>query len=267
MVETARTLIHSKNLSLDLWAGGVNTATFVRNRSGTSSIKGKTPYELWHQKEADFNYFQTFGTEAFVHIPKQKRRKWDKKAEEGIMVGYGDGVNGYRIFFPDGNVIETHCDVKFIEQSSTNSQDEHNNDNDHVDIQQAVEQLSLKTAATTPDEQVIDSELSETTDVDDDDESQVSENETSDVSEYTPNDTETTQNDESYINNNETLDNPMNTSAEYDSADSRTIDSADGNKCMAWVQVTGCAVMVVLTGFTRHVLVSMHQLQIRLFLF
>lgn len=40
IVEAARTMMHSKNLNENLWAEAVNTAVFVINRTGTSSVKG-----------------------------------------------------------------------------------------------------------------------------------------------------------------------------------------------------------------------------------
>lgn len=46
------------------------------------------------------NHLRIFGTECFVHIPKDKRRKLDKKVLKGHMVGYADGMPGYRIWIP-----------------------------------------------------------------------------------------------------------------------------------------------------------------------
>lgn len=55
---------------------------------GTSSEKGKAPFMLWCDKEANINDFKVFGEVVYAHIPKEKRKKLDRKAEKGFFVGY-----------------------------------------------------------------------------------------------------------------------------------------------------------------------------------
>lgn len=38
-----------------------------------------------------------FGTECFVHMPKQRRYKLNKKAQRGYLMGYLEDVKGYRV--------------------------------------------------------------------------------------------------------------------------------------------------------------------------
>lgn len=47
IVEAARTMLHARKLDLNLWAESVNAIVFVLNRIGTSSVKNKSPCELW----------------------------------------------------------------------------------------------------------------------------------------------------------------------------------------------------------------------------
>lgn len=112
IVEAARSMLHAKRMDLKLWAEAVYTATYVINRTGTSSIKGKNPYKLWHDESAKKIDYKIFGTEVWTHIPKQKRTKWSAKAKSGIFVGYDDCTNGYRIWFPSEGKVQIHRDVK-----------------------------------------------------------------------------------------------------------------------------------------------------------
>lgn len=116
LVEAARTMLYSKDMPKKLWAEAINTAAYVLNRTGKSNEPGKTPFETWTKETFDINTLKIFGTPVFVHIPKEKRRKWDSKGEKGVMVGYGQHVKGYRIYFPNKNDVETKRDVVFIEQ-------------------------------------------------------------------------------------------------------------------------------------------------------
>ncbi|UYV63705.1 hypothetical protein LAZ67_2005372 [Cordylochernes scorpioides] len=115
LIEAARSMIYAKNMSLKLWAEAVNTATYVLNRTGPTQIEGKTPYELWFDKKPAVDHLRIFGTECFVHVPDEKRRKLDAKSEKGILVGYCSNKDGYRIWMPNSNKVVTSRDVIFKE--------------------------------------------------------------------------------------------------------------------------------------------------------
>lgn len=116
LVEAARTMIHERNLPKKLWAEAINTAVFVLNRTGKSHEDGRSPFEVWTGKTYNIQALRAFGTEVYVHIPKEKRLKWDPKGEKGLMVGYEEDVKGYRIYYPEKNVVETKRDIVFLQQ-------------------------------------------------------------------------------------------------------------------------------------------------------
>lgn len=115
LIEAARTMLHAKDLPKKLWAEAVNTAAFVLNRTGKGR-EGKSPYEMWTNKNYDINQLKVFGCPVYVHIPKEKRRKWDTKGEKAILVGYGEYVKGYRVYFSERNCVDTKRDVVFFNQ-------------------------------------------------------------------------------------------------------------------------------------------------------
>lgn len=60
-----------------------------------------------------------------MHTPKEKRQKWDPKAEKGIFVGYGETTKGYRVYFPRRGTIEIKRDVIFTRsEGKDNSKEE-----------------------------------------------------------------------------------------------------------------------------------------------
>lgn len=128
LVESARSMLYAKELNLNLWAEAVNSAVYVLNRTGTSTVKGKTPFELWCGKRANFEHFRIFGSEVYVHVPKQRRKKLDAKAKKCIFIGYDKDVKGYRVLDPKTNKVEVARDVKFLSHEfskvSENSEDD-----------------------------------------------------------------------------------------------------------------------------------------------
>ena len=148
IVETARTMIHSKSLNINLWAEAVNTAVYIVNRSYIHGVTKMTPYEMWFNKKPTIDYFRVFGTVVFCHIPKQRRQKWDVKSHKGLLVGYSEFSKGYRIYFPDTNKVEICRDVDFsnemektanstknneLEETVINLEINSDNENDNVD--------------------------------------------------------------------------------------------------------------------------------------
>ncbi|KAK9680452.1 hypothetical protein QE152_g39080 [Popillia japonica] len=64
------------------------------------TASSKENLQLWHEQ-------------FLAHVPKEKRRKWDKKSVAGKLVGYCDEKDGYRIWIEaEGNVIRSR-DVVF----------------------------------------------------------------------------------------------------------------------------------------------------------
>ena len=113
LIECARTMIHAKDLPTKLWAEAVNTAAYVINRTGPTPSVGKTPYELFYGRRASINHIRVFGTECFVYVPKQKRKKWDKKSIKVYLMGYCSDYDGYRIWVPEIHDIIVSRDVTF----------------------------------------------------------------------------------------------------------------------------------------------------------
>lgn len=56
---------------------------------------------------------RVFGVPCYVHVPKERRKKWDFKAMTGIFVGYSDNIEGYRIWLKSTNQIIRSRNVVF----------------------------------------------------------------------------------------------------------------------------------------------------------
>lgn len=106
VVDIARTMLLARNLPKFLWAEAIN-------RTGPSSIDGKTPYELFTNRSAYLKKFHVFRMECFVHEPKEKRNKWDAKGKADVFVGYSDNVDDYSVWLKSENRIIRSKDVVF----------------------------------------------------------------------------------------------------------------------------------------------------------
>jgi hypothetical protein len=114
LVEKARTMMIESGVSNELWGEAILCATYLTNRSPCSVYKEKeTPYERWFKKKPDLSKLKIFGCVAFAHIPKEKRKKLDKKSRKCRFVGYV--VNGYKLWDLEARKIIIARDVIFDE--------------------------------------------------------------------------------------------------------------------------------------------------------
>ncbi|KAF2895017.1 hypothetical protein ILUMI_11159, partial [Ignelater luminosus] len=77
----------------------------------------------------DLNKLRVFGEIVHVHIPKQKRLKWDSKSKKGLFVGYPECSKGYRVYFPSENKIDIVRDVIFGKEQNKDLGVKENNEN------------------------------------------------------------------------------------------------------------------------------------------
>lgn len=123
LVERARCMLFDAKLDKRFWAEAVNTAVYLRNRSPASGLPNVTPIELWTKKKPDLSHIRIFGSHVMVHIPKEKRLKWDIKSKPHILVGYSENVKGYRIYDPDKKCVSVSRDVIIQEDLKSNIDD------------------------------------------------------------------------------------------------------------------------------------------------
>lgn len=103
IIEAARTMLLEVKLQPGLWAEAVNTSIYLLNRRPRESDK-KIPFELWSKKKITLSHVRKFGSEAYVHIPKQFRSKFESKAKKMIFVGYERNSKNYRMMDPEHQV-------------------------------------------------------------------------------------------------------------------------------------------------------------------
>lgn len=61
IVESARSALKATNLNVRLWAEAISYAVFTINQTGTSTVAGKSPAELWFGRQMDLNKLRAFG--------------------------------------------------------------------------------------------------------------------------------------------------------------------------------------------------------------
>ena len=97
LVEMIRTMLVESNLDQRFWGEALSTAVYLRNRSPTKAVEGKTPFEALYGKKPNVEHLRAFGCASYPLIMKDERKKLDPVAKRCVLVGYGTEVKGYRL--------------------------------------------------------------------------------------------------------------------------------------------------------------------------
>ncbi|GFW93363.1 retrovirus-related Pol polyprotein from transposon TNT 1-94 [Trichonephila clavipes] len=90
---------------------------------------------------------RAFGTECFVHVPEQKRSKWDKKSVKEVFVSYSGEKYGYRIWIKYQNKVILSRYVIFQNEKSSYVPDVSSTDIQNSDMEIANKPLQTPNPA------------------------------------------------------------------------------------------------------------------------
>jgi transposase InsO family protein len=122
IIEMAKSMMHNANLPYTFWAEAIYTATYIRNQciSKTFDNKSITPEELWTGHKPSVRHLRTFGCDAYALI-NTYQHKLEPKAEKLTFVGYSIESKAYRLWNPKTRKIVISRNVKFNENSISQS--------------------------------------------------------------------------------------------------------------------------------------------------
>ena len=87
------------------------------NRVPNTAVLHVTLEEKWNGRKPDISNFKVFGSECWVHISDEKRKKIDPKSPKCIFIGYSEDSKAYRLFDPATQGVIISRDVQFHEIS------------------------------------------------------------------------------------------------------------------------------------------------------
>jgi O-phosphoseryl-tRNA(Cys) synthetase len=97
LIDKERNILSGVGIAQEFWEEAVDTAKYLVNMSPSSVLVDTTPHEVRSGKKHSVSHLKVFGYDAFVHVPKEKRSKLDKKEVKCIFIGYKEGMKGYNL--------------------------------------------------------------------------------------------------------------------------------------------------------------------------
>lgn len=111
VIEMARTNLSASGLGLDVWSEAVKYAVYTRNRIPCARSGNIKPFEKFYGRKPDLSHLVQFGQPAHALNTSRNLTKFDARTIEVFIVGYGSRVNTYRCLKRESNEILITSDV------------------------------------------------------------------------------------------------------------------------------------------------------------
>ena len=102
-----------------LWGEAVLACSFLFMRTPSRSLPDhRTPYEMVYGKPPDLSHLRVWGCRCFARVPTELQTKLGSRSRECRLMGFPEGVKGYRVRDISSGTFFNSCDVIF-DKSST----------------------------------------------------------------------------------------------------------------------------------------------------
>ncbi|GFU11016.1 retrovirus-related Pol polyprotein from transposon TNT 1-94 [Trichonephila clavipes] len=98
-----KTLLKSSEIPHKFWGEALLCFTYAWKRI-YPKYSNKTLFEKYSGRKQSVLHLKPFGWLEYAGVPKQIRKKFDMRAKMGIMMGYAQRTEGYRIWLIDKKI-------------------------------------------------------------------------------------------------------------------------------------------------------------------
>ena len=122
LMDKARTMRLACNAPTNLWDEFYATAAYLTNLTASSSIKGRTPYEMWFRERPSLSHLREIGCRAYALITTNNP-KILQRSVPCVLIGYAPHSKAYRLWNPASGRIFNSYHVTFVEHLDTTPSD------------------------------------------------------------------------------------------------------------------------------------------------
>jgi transposase InsO family protein len=96
-IDMIKSILSEYNVSHSFWVEAINMAGFYSNCLYCHQFLEKTPYEILNGRKPKIAYFRVFGCKCYILKKGTRLSKFEKKCDEGFLIGYSTTSKAYRV--------------------------------------------------------------------------------------------------------------------------------------------------------------------------
>jgi transposase InsO family protein len=122
LLERIRALTHASGLPKSLWGEALRHAAWLKNRTATCALDGKTPFEALYGRPPDLSTLRIWGSQVWVHSPSGS--KLDVRAREARWLGPDVDAKAHRVFWSSTKNVAVERNIYFGMSAPLEGEDE-----------------------------------------------------------------------------------------------------------------------------------------------
>jgi transposase InsO family protein len=111
LLERIRAFAHGSGLPKSFWGEALRHAVWLKNRTATRALDGRTPFEALYGRPPDLSRLRVWGCHVWVHDPD--RSKLDVRAREARWLSFDVDARAHRVFWPGPGNVTVERNVYF----------------------------------------------------------------------------------------------------------------------------------------------------------
>nr|GEX93927.1 ribonuclease H-like domain-containing protein [Tanacetum cinerariifolium] len=115
LIEASRTMLSDLLLPIPFWTEAVNIVCYVQNMVLVTKPHNKTPYELLLGRTPSIRFIRPFGYPVTILNTLDPLGEFDRKADEGFLVGYSVSSKAFRVFNSRTIIVQETLHINFLE--------------------------------------------------------------------------------------------------------------------------------------------------------
>src|SRR5882724_13228327 len=111
LLEHVQAMLIAANLPKFLWTETLQHAAWLKNRTTTCTLRGRTPFEVVHKSKPNLESLPEWGTHVFML--QEGRGKLEEQAHEGGWAMYSPDSQGHHVYWPSKHHVTVERNVNF----------------------------------------------------------------------------------------------------------------------------------------------------------
>ena len=121
LLERIRAFAHGSGLPKSLWGEALRHAVWLKNRTVTRALDGKTPFEALYGRPLDLSGLRVWGCQVWVHDPDGS--KLDVRARKARWLGFDVDARAHRVYWPGPGTVTVERNVYFAASALSEGED------------------------------------------------------------------------------------------------------------------------------------------------